>query len=48
MLLEYFIWGRNTIQKIILKEEVTHYGEKKVILKKQKTGKISERFYHDV
>ena len=27
----------------LVKEEVTHYGAKKVILKDKKTGKISER-----
>lgn len=28
---------------VLIKEEVTHYGTKKVILKNKKTGKISER-----
>ena len=27
----------------LVKEEVTHYGAKKVILKNKKTGKISEQ-----
>jgi len=30
-------------ENYLVKEEVTHYGAKKVILKNKKTGKIEER-----
>jgi hypothetical protein len=31
------------IDNYLVKEEITHYGAKKVILKNKKTGKISEK-----
>jgi hypothetical protein len=34
-------------ENYLVKEEVTHYGAKKVILKNKTTGKISERVLED-
>jgi hypothetical protein len=30
-------------ENYLVKEEITHYGAKKVIIKNKKTGKISEK-----